>query len=305
MEITTALRQFLEYLEIEKGRSLKTVENYERYLARFFRFASIKNVSDIDEEKVRKFRLYLNRLPGRDRAGIETLSKKTQNYHLIALRMFLKWIRTKKGISSVLSPEKIELAKTMQREVDFLNEEEIKRMFFVAEQHSLRDHAILRMLYSTGLRVSELCALNRDIQIDRGELTIRGKGKKLRLVFLSEKTKEVLKKYLDSREDIDPALFIQEGPRAMKRMREGVSLRLSPRSVERLVKRIAIEAGIAKKVTPHTIRHSFATHLLRNGADIRSVQIMLGHSDIATTQVYTHVSDTQLRKIHQKFHKEN
>ncbi|MGB0925259.1 MAG: tyrosine-type recombinase/integrase [Minisyncoccia bacterium] len=159
------------------------------------------------------------------------------------------------------------------------------------------------MLFSTGLRVSELCSLNRDLDISKDEFTIRGKGEKLRIVFLSSDAKKTVKKYMDSRTDMDEALFIQQGPRVVKLQEQNVSLRLTPRSVERIVKQIAIEAGISKRVTPHTIRHSFATDLLRNGADIRSVQMMLGHSNITTTQIYTHVTDTQLRDVHKKFHK--
>jgi len=303
MDIQDALRQFLEYLEIEKGRSLKTVENYRRYLQRFFDFTRVSHTDDITEEKVRSFRLYLNRQPGRKEQGVteQTLKKKTQNYHLIALRMFLKWLGKRKVRS--LSPDTIELAKTAMRQVDFLTKEELDRMRDFARKDSLRDYALLELLYSTGLRVSELCALNRDIDLEKGEFTIRGKGEKLRIVFLTEEAKRAVKEYLEKRSDMDEALFVQEGPRAVKRAEEGLSLRLSPRSVERRVKRIARGAGIAKRVSPHTIRHSFATNLLRNGADIRSVQMLLGHSNITTTQVYTHVTDRQLREVHKKHHK--
>ncbi len=302
MPIQDALTQFLEYMEIERGRSIRTVENYRRYLTRFFEFASISHTNEINEENVRAFRLYLNRQPGRKERGqqVSSMKRKTQNYHLIALRMFLKWL-TKRGIK-VLAPEKIELAKTSLRQIEALNEDELTRMFRVAKKYP-RDYAILQLLYSTGLRVSELCSLNRDIDLSKDELTIRGKGDKLRVVFLSEEAKRAVKHYLETRTDMDEALFVQEGPRAMKRREENVSLRLSPRSVERRMKRIAIEAGISKRVTPHMIRHSFATDLLRNGADIRSVQMMLGHSNISTTQIYTHVTNKQLREVHKKFHK--
>jgi site-specific recombinase XerD len=301
MKISDAKTRFLEYIEIERGRSLKTVENYDRYLTRFFEFANIKKTNDIDGESIRRFRLHLNRQPGiKTRGqGAGTMKKRTQNYYLIALRMFLKYL-VKEQIPSY-SPDRIELAKTAERQVDFLESSELARMLDVSKKH-LRNHAILQLLFSTGLRVSELCSLNRDLDLSKDEFTIRGKGEKLRIVFLSKDARVSLQQYLDSRKDFDEALFIQESPRAVKQTEDGVSLRLTPRSVERLVKRIAIEAGISKKVTPHTIRHSFATDLLRNGADIRSVQMMLGHSNIATTQIYTHVTDKQLREVHKKFH---
>ena len=301
MKISDAKTRFLEYIEIERGRSLKTVENYDRYLSRFFEFANIKNTKDIDGESIRKFRLHLNRQPGIKTRGQNagTMKKRTQNYYLIALRMFLKYL-VKEQIPTY-SPDRIELAKTAERQVDFLESSELARMLEVSKEH-LRNHAILQLLFSTGLRVSELCSLNRDLDLSKDEFTVRGKGEKLRIVFLSHDARVSLQNYLASRKDFDEALFTQESPRAVKQTEDGVSLRLTPRSVERLVKRIAIEAGISKKVTPHTIRHSFATDLLRNGADIRSVQMMLGHSNIATTQIYTHVTDKQLREVHKRFH---
>lgn len=301
MEINSALRQFLEYMEIEKGRALKTVQNYERYIMRFISFSKIKHSSDIDEDAVRKFRLDLNRAAGQKTKGQNsgTMKKRTQNYHLIALRMFLKYLM-KRDIKT-LSPDKIELAKTSIRQIEHLEIHELRRMLEISKKN-VRNHAILELLFSTGLRVSELCSLNRDIDLQKDEFTIRGKGEKLRIVFLSQNSKDAIKKYLEMRTDMDEALFIQASPRVVKLEEQNISLRLTPRSVERLVKQIAIEAGISKKVTPHTIRHSFATDLLRNGADIRSVQIMLGHSNIATTQIYTHVTNKQLHDIHKKFH---
>lgn len=298
------LQNFLEYIEIEKGRSLKTVHNYDRYLRKFIEHSNIKKPSDISSQKIREFRLHLNRQPGIKIRGQNqsTMKKKTQNYYLIALRVFLKYL-AKQGIKTY-GAENIELAKTAQREVDYLSHKELMRMQDISKKN-LRNHAIMEMLFSTGLRVSELCSLNRDIDLSISEFTIRGKGEKLRIVFLSPETKKALKKYLNERTDIDEALFIQQGPRIVKLEEQNVSLRLTPRSVERIVKQIAIEAGISKKVTPHTIRHSFATDLLRNGADIRSVQIMLGHSNIATTQIYTHVTNKQLQKVHEKFHNKN
>lgn len=305
MKIADAKKQFLEYLEIERGRSLKTVENYDRYLIRFFGFAKIKNTSDITDDNVRSFRLYLNRQKGAKKEGQEksTLKKNTQNYHLIAIRVFLKYLM-KNGINA-LSPDRVELAKISERGLDLISINELQRMFEVAKKKSKRDSAILQLLFSTGLRVSELCSLNNDIDFQLDELSVRGKGEKIRIVFLSEEAREAIRDYLKDRKDMDEALFVQGGNVRMKqgdKKKENVSLRLSPRSVERMVKQIAIEAGISKKVTPHVIRHSFATDLLRNGADLRSVQMLLGHANIATTQVYTHFTDQELKQIHKKFH---
>lgn len=304
MDINDALRRFLEYMEIEKGRSLKTVENYKRYLKRFIQQSGVNKTREIDTENVRVFRLYLNRQPGTKTKGQDssTLKKRTQNYYLIALRVFLKYLM-QNDIPS-MSPDKIELAKTADREVEYLEMHELLRILEVSSSHP-RNNAIIQLLFSTGLRISELCSLNRDLDLSKDEFTIRGKGEKLRIVFLSDEAKKAVKKYLDTRTDFDEALFIQEGPTSVKRIENQESIRLTPRSVERIVKQKAIEAGISKKVTPHTIRHSFATDLLRNGADIRSVQMMLGHSNIATTQIYTHITDRQLQDIHKKFHKKN
>lgn len=302
MKIEDALRRFLEYIEIEKGRSLKTVENYERYLKRFIAFSKIRSTKDINGENIREFRLHLNRQAGiKIRGqGAGTMKKRTQNYYLIALRIFLKYLM-KQGIPSY-SPDYIELAKTSERHIDPLDVKDLLRMIEVSKKNP-RNHAMLQMLFSTGLRVSELCSLNRDIDLSKEEFTIRGKGEKLRIVFLSPDARASVRKYLSERTDMDEALFIQEGPRTVKLNEQNVSLRLTPRSVERIVKHIAIESGISKKVTPHTIRHSFATDLLRNGADMRSVQMLLGHSNIATTQIYTHITDKQLKEVHRKFHK--
>lgn len=290
MDLKTLQRQFLEYLEVEKGRSLKTVENYARYVKKFLEFAKIKFPPQINDEVLRKYRLYLNRLEKSDGGG---LNKKTQNYYLIALRVFLKYL-AKRSVPS-LPPERIELAKTPQRDLDLITAEELQRLLNIKgnESKDLRDKAILELLFSTGLRVSELCALNRESfsEAKSGEISVRGKGGKIRVVFVSESAKQAVKNYLDKRADTEEALFIGE-----KRSR------LTPRSVERMIKRRAIEAGISKKVTPHIIRHCFATDLLSNGADLRSVQALLGHSNIATTQIYTHVTDKQLRDVHKNFH---
>jgi site-specific recombinase XerD len=287
--------EFLEYLEIEKGRSVKTVENYDRYITRFFIFSKITLPSHIQETKVREFRLHLNRQEGV--AG--TMKHKTQNYYLIAIRAFLKFLR-KRNIDS-LNPERIELAKVGARDLDLLSTDELNRLMNSPKTNTLqglRDKAILELLFSTGLRVSELCGLDRDIDLSRDEFSVRGKGEKVRVVFLSPPAKKAIKDYLDKRADIDGALFVQMG----KNSKNSKDLRLTPRSVERIMKQYATRAGITRKVTPHVIRHSFATDLLENGADLRSVQALLGHSNITTTQVYTHVTDKHLRDIHKKFH---
>lgn len=302
MDIKRAKREFLEYIEIEKGLSLKTVENYDRYLGRFFHFAKATKPSDITEDNIREFRLHLNRQKGvRVRGQSEsTMKKNTQNYYLIAIRSFLKYM-TKRGVKS-LSPDKIELAKTKGRSLDLITVEELKRLLSAPDGSdilALRDRAILELLFSTGLRVSELASLNRDLDLSKDEFSIRGKGEKVRVVFLSDSAKASLKTYLSKRKDMDEAMFVQESNNAGK----SSGRRLTPRSIERLVKKYAIKSGISKKVTPHVVRHSFATDLLQNGADIRSVQMMLGHANIATTQVYTHVTDQRLREIHKKFHR--
>jgi site-specific recombinase XerD len=297
-------QRFLEYTEIEKGRSTKTVENYDHYLERFIRFSQAVSPSDITPEKVREFRLWLNRQSGkRERRGVTgaTMKRKTQNYYLIAIRAFLKFLM--RNDVAVMSPEKIELAKVGERELDLMTPAELLRLLRSPQDStlpSLRDRAMLELLFSTGLRVSELCSLSRDIDLSRDEFSIRGKGEKVRVVFLSDTAKLALRAYLDKRTDVDDALFIHIGHKGTA-LTEG-SLRITPRSVERIVKQHAIRAGITKKVTPHVIRHSFATDLLENGADLRSVQALLGHANIATTQIYTHVTDSKLREIHKKFH---
>lgn len=289
-------RQFLEYVEIEKGRSLKTVLNYDHYLSKFFQWGKIKSAKDIEPEVVRNFRLFLNRQKG---TGGDTMKKKTQNYYLIALRSFLKYIK-KIGTES-MSADQIELAKVSERHLDLINETELERLLKApsgTDPKSLRDKAILELLFSTGLRVSELCSLNRDIDLKRGEFSIRGKGEKVRLVFISDEASACVKAYLDKRKDMSDALFVK----LEKTASSSKDLRLTSRSIERIVKHHAIKAGITRKVTPHVIRHSFATDLLSNGADIRSVQILLGHSNIATTQIYTHVTDQRLKEVHKEFH---
>ena len=291
-------RQFLEYLEIEKGRSLKTIKNYDRYISYFLTFSQIKTPQEISLDKIREFRLNLNRQDNKKK-GIEkgTLKKQTQNYYLIALRSFLKYLS--KNDIKTLAPEKIELAKTKMRELDLISRSEFEKLMKKNEKENLenlRNQAILELLYSTGLRVSELCSLNDDLDLNTDEFSIRGKGEKIRIVFLSDTAKKAVKKYLKKRNEEQntlksEALFISKKGN-----------RINPRAVQRIIKKRALEAGIMKKVTPHTIRHYFATDLLQNGADIRSVQMLLGHASINTTQVYTNISDKFLKEIHQKFH---
>lgn len=301
MTIMELVRQFMEHLEIERGRSVKTVENYDRYLLRFIEFGKIKKPGDITEALVREFRLFLNRQPGtKTGPRVEPMKRRTQNYYLIALRAFLKFLR-KRGIES-LSPERIELAKVPERSLDLITPSDLARLLSAPDEKTLegkRDRAILELLFSTGLRVSELCGLSiDDIDLTRDEFSVRGKGEKVRVVFLSDEAKGKLRTYLAARKDMDDALFVRYG----RKQNDGTDPRLSPRGVQRLMKHYATKAGITRKVTPHVIRHSFATDLLGNGADLRSVQALLGHANIGTTQIYTHVTDAHLREVHKKFH---
>lgn len=301
MDFQSAKRQFLEYIEIEKGRSLKTVENYDHYLDRFATDMKIKSVKDISEDSLREFRLKLNRASGVKVRGQSagTMKKNTQNYYMIALRSFLKYCR-KRNISAI-SPDVIELAKTGARHLDLISNDELNRLLKAPDLSTtkgLRDKALIELFFSTGLRLSELCSLNRDLDLSKDEFSIRGKGEKVRVVFLSNDAKDAIRSYLKARKDMEEPMFIDVALNGKSRN----DRRLTPRSIERIVKHYAIKAGISKKVTPHVLRHSFATDLLSNGADIRSVQMMLGHANIATTQVYTHVTDKQLREVHKKFH---
>jgi site-specific recombinase XerD len=294
-------QQFLEYIEIERGRALRTVENYDHYLEVFLRFLKKENPSDITDDSIRNFRLWLNRQSvGRDK----TVSKRTQNYYLIALRAFLKFL-ARQGIKS-LPAERIELAKTSERSLDLITTEELVRLLTApkgSDLKSLRDKAILELLFSTGLRVSELCALPRDINLRSDELSVRGKGGKVRVVFISDEAKKHVRAYLEKRKDMNEPLFVRIA-KDDKKKDSTISDKsyMDRRSIERIVKHYAIKAGISKKVTPHTLRHVFATDLLSNGADLRSVQALLGHSSIVTTQIYTHVTDKHLRDVHKKFH---
>ncbi|MBI2099596.1 tyrosine-type recombinase/integrase [Candidatus Uhrbacteria bacterium] len=311
-QLSQLIKQFLEHLEIEKNRSAKTVRNYDFYLRRFSQWAGNPRPEEINLEKVRQYRLYLNRL--NDRFG-EPLKRNTQNYHLIALRAFLKYL-AKRDIKT-MTAEKIELGKMPDRIVDFLEGSDLERLLEapIKNQESgirnqekdklnltqLRDKAILETLFSTGLRVSELASLKREqIKPDKEELTVRGKGAKPRAVFLSNQARYWIKKYLDGRNDVSPFLFVSHDAASSKR--DDVSSGLTPRSMQRIVEKWAKAAGITKRITPHTMRHSFATDLLANGADLRSVQELLGHSSVTTTQIYTHITNKHLREVYDAFH---
>jgi site-specific recombinase XerD len=318
-EVDKLKREFLEYLEIEKGRAARTIENYDHYITRFLHNTKVKSSGDITDAVVREFRLWLNRQPASVNtstgkpAGENTLSKKTQGFHLIALRVFLKYL-ARRGLKT-LPADRIELAKIPERTIDLITPAELLRLLDApdgSDMKSLRDKAILEFLFSTGLRVGEICSLSREINPNSEELSVRGKGGKVRVVFISERARTALKKYLGARKDMGEGLFVRlderktpslEGATKKKTKYTGKEYdNLDRQSVERIVRYYAIKAGIAKKVTPHVIRHCFATDLLGNGADIRSVQVMLGHSSIMTTQIYTHVTDKHLHDIHKKFH---
>jgi site-specific recombinase XerD len=295
-EIKNLVRQFLEHTEISRGRSLKTIENYKRYLDRFLQFSEIQKPKEITDELIREYRLWLNRQPS---TRTDTLKKRTQNYYMIALRAFLKYLAAQ-GITS-LSPERIELAKVSERTIDLISFDELNRLLRApdpATLQGLRDKAMLELFFSTGLRVSELASLSRELDIDAEEFSIRGKGEKVRVVFISPEARTAVKDYLKKRNDMEDAMFVN----IVRDPKKTAPSRLTSRSIERIVKRYAIKAGISNKVTPHFISHSFATDLLSNGADLRSVQMLLGHANIATTQIYTHITDKGLRETHKKFH---
>ncbi len=286
--IQKLLNDYLAYLEIEKNRTTKTRENYEHYLKEFIEFSEIRAPKDITESVVRDFRLGLAR---------RNIKKVTQSYYIIALRNFLKYL-SKRDIEA-LSVEKIELPKIPERQIEVLEYDDLARLLESPKGSSLRDlrdKAILELFFSTGLRLSELCNLKRYIDLERGELSVQGKGGKIRVVFLSPSAKTAIKKYFDRRSDADEALFISVD-------KSGKAIgKITPRSVQRMVERRATEAGIPKKIHAHQLRHSFATDLLINGADLRSVQVLLGHANVSTTQIYTHLTNKELREIHKAFH---
>ena len=308
MDVSELIEDFLEHVEIERGRSQNTVDNYRLYLYRFYEISSEfagDNFSPakINEELVRKYRLRLNRY---ETATGEHLAPLTQAYHLIALRGFLKYL-ARRGIKT-LDPSLIDLPHAIRKQVTFLHYDEVEDILNAIPtdtENGLRDRAIIELLFSGGLRVSELVNLNRDsINLDRREFIVRGKGSKDRPIFISEAAADRVRDYLDARTDSLPALFLNNSRNQQTVDTSGNFRRLTPRSVERIVEKYARAAGITKHVSPHTLRHSFATDLLMNGADLRSVQAMLGHADISTTQIYTHVTDPHLREIHEKFHSE-
>ncbi|MEO5950803.1 MAG: site-specific tyrosine recombinase/integron integrase [Candidatus Saccharimonadales bacterium] len=300
MYISELLHDYIEHLEVEGGRSAKTAENYELYLDRFVEFTDNITVDKITTEIIRKYRLWLNRYKNDHEDGLATI---TQSYHLIALRGFLTYLSTR-DIQS-LSPEKIILPKVSRKQVTFLHYDEVERLLDTIptdDETGLRDRAIIELLFSSGLRVSELVNLNRDhINTKRREFMVRGKGQKDRPIFIGEAAAARVDAYLAARLDNLPPLFLSYSRNNMSSM-GGDYRRLTSRSIQRIISKYARIAGITKHVSPHTMRHSFATDLLMNGADIRSVQSMLGHSSITTTQVYTHVTDEHLREIYEKFH---
>lgn len=306
MRLSESIRHFLEHCEIGKNQSKKTVINYQHYLDRFLNFAKDVEISDINLTLIKNYRLFLNRLEFRPN---EPLSIKTQNYHIIALRAFLKYCA--KQDWKTLEPEKIELSKIPDRTVEYLTREELERLFEAVDTTTiigLRNRTIMEFLYSTGLRIGELTSLNRNqINLERGEFQVRGKGQKMRIVFLSTRAKEWVTEYLGLRDDNFEPLFLNHRRARNKRKGDldlkGEHRRLTDYTIQEMVRRTAYMAGIVKKVTPHVLRHSFATELLINGADIRSVQDMLGHASITTTQIYTHLTNQKLREVHEKFHK--
>ena len=300
-DINELLKNYLDYLELEKNRSIKTRDNYERYLKVFINFGKVQKPQDITLDKVMQFRLHL----ARERSGNKELKRITQSYYIIALRNFLKYLI--KHDYEVLSPDKIELPKIARRQIEIIEYKELERLLNAPNLNTfrgLRDKAILETFFSTGLRVSELCNLDRYINLDRGELAVRGKGEKIRVVFISDDAKKAIKNYLDKRSDTIDKLFIsltkentKEGAKPPKAIGK-----ITSRAVQRMIDLYKRRAGITKKITPHQIRHQFATDLLMNGADLRSVQELLGHSNISTTQVYTHITNKQLKEVHEAFH---
>ncbi len=305
MSLAPLITEFLEYLEIERGRSRLTIREYRHYLKRFYDWlnenSSTTEPQDINLELVRRYRLYLAHL--RNRNGTP-LKRATQTYHIIALRAFLRYLLVQRDIAT-LSPDKVELPKQSSRSVTFLNSEQMERLLNspkISNKVGLRDKAILETLFSTGLRVLELVKLNRDqINLDRKEFGVRGKGDKPRVVFLSDTAAEWIERYLESRQDHFKPLFIRYSG-AVDSDKKGEKMRLTARSIQKIVKKYARRCGLPIEASPHTLRHSFATDLLIGGADLRSVQEMLGHESIRTTQVYTHVTNRRLKEVHKAFH---
>ena len=303
MYMSELILDYIEHLEVEGGRSAKTAENYKLYLERFVEFTEDITVDKITSEVIRKYRLWLNRFAN---DNDDKLAIITQSYHLIALRGFLRYLSERDIVS--LSPDKIKLPKVARKQVTFLHYDEVERLLDqipLNDEVGLRDRAIVELLFSSGLRVSELVNLNRDhVNTKRREFMVRGKGQKDRPVFIGIATAERVTDYLSARLDNLPPLFLSYSRNNITST-GGDYRRLTARSIQRIINKYARLAGITKHVSPHTMRHSFATDLLMNGADIRSVQSMLGHSSITTTQVYTHVTDEHLREVYEKFHSDN
>ena len=305
MSLEPLVDDFLEYLEVERGRSSLTVREYRHYLKRFLDWltanTAVTSPAYVDLELVRRYRLYLAHFRNRNGTPLQRI---TQTYHIIALRAFLRYLLVQRDIPT-LSPDKIELPKQSTRSVAFLNSEQVERLMNspkIEDEIGLRDKTILETLFSTGLRVSELVSLNRDqIDLERREFSVRGKGDKLRVVFLSDTAAHWLERYLRTRKDNFKPLFIRYSGKVDAK-KDGEKMRLTARSVEEIVSKYAKRCGLPMEVTPHTLRHSFATDLLIGGADLRSVQEMLGHESIRTTQVYTHVTNKHLKEVHQAFH---
>jgi site-specific recombinase XerD len=298
------LKEFLEYLEITKNRASQTLRNYGFYLRRFFSVMELTRPDEISLSTIKRYRLLLNRW--RNEENGRALSKTTQNYHLIALRAFLKYL-AKEDIPC-LPPEKVELPRLPERQVDFLEGDDLENLLTAPNRMNApeiikrRDVALLETLFSTGMRVSEIASLRRDrINLEKEELTIRGKGNKVRLVFLSADARARIGEYLKARTDNSPFVFVRHD-RAGKHVVTEVGKPLTPRSIQRLLSRYAKLSGITKHVSPHTLRHSYATDLLMNGADLRSVQALLGHSSVVTTQIYTHITNKHLKEVHDAFH---
>jgi site-specific recombinase XerD len=308
MTLALLIAEFLEYLEIQKGCSPLTIREYRHYLNRFHNWANENSPAlkpeDINLELIRRYRLYLAHLPARDGLLLERV---TQSYHIVALRAFLRYLLVQRDIPT-LSPDKIELPKQSSRSITFLNPEQVERLLNspqISNIIGLRDRAILETLFSTGLRVSELVNLNRDqVDLERKEFGVKGKGNKLRVVFLSDTAAQWIERYLQTRKDNFKPLFIRHSGK-VDAQKSGEKMRLTARSIQRIVAKHAKRSGLPIEATPHTLRHSFATDLLISGADIRSVQEMLGHKSIRTTQVYTHVTNRHLKEVHKAFHSRN
>lgn len=304
MTLAPLITDFLEYLELERHASQKTISNYDHYLKRFLEFTGDVDPSTIDLALIRRYRLHLSRwMDPRDNTPLKRV---TQNYFMIALRAFLRYL-ARQDIQT-LSAEKIELGESDASPLKVLDEGSLEQLLKAPDTSSkegLRDRALLELLFSTGLRVSELASLNRDtINLERREFSVVGKGSKERVVFLSDSAAAALEAYLPTRKDSYKPLFIRYQGR-LDLAEGGENMRLTVRSIQRTVEKYVKQTGLSVKATPHTLRHNFATDLLINGADIRSVQEMLGHSSISTTQIYTHVTNKHLQDVHKSFHSGN